>query len=153
MNPYFLLGAVLAVAFAGGAGYSKGYSSGKAVVQQQWDKATAMQAEQYAKDQEEARKKEQALQANADKLREDKDREIKNINARAVALSNSLQYRPTRDESQGGVSNAANACSGASGAQLARGDGEFLAGYAADAAKLNAALTQCVQQYNAAKTK
>jgi len=96
MNPYFLLGSLVAVIAAAGAGYFQGSEHGQAKVQNLWDKEKAAQYAEYAKAQEEARKKEQELQANADKLRQEKDREIRDLNARATALNNSLQHRPTR---------------------------------------------------------
>lgn len=153
MNPWFLLGAVLAIVAAGGAGYYKGDEAGRAAVQQLWDKEKADQYAEYAKGQEAARQREQAMQATADRLRREKDREIKEISARATALSNSLRDRAERPAKSDTVSSASGACAGASGAQLARGDGEFLAGYAADAARLAAALDQCVKQYEAVRLK
>jgi len=149
MNPYFLLGSLVAVIAAAGAGYFQGSEHGKASVQAMWDKEKAAQYAEYAKAQEEARKKEQELQANADRLRQEKDREIKNLNARATALTNSLQHRPTRTSEAGSVSDSSKSCSGASGKELARGDAEFLVRYAAEAARLQADLNQCVRQYEA----
>jgi hypothetical protein len=153
MNPWVILGFVLAVGAAAGGGYYKGNSAGQAEVQQAWDKEKAEQYAAYAKGQEEARRREQEMQAAADKLRREKDAEIRNINARATALTNSLRDRQERPAQSGNGSGAARSCSGASGAELAKGDGEFLAGYAADAARLQAALDQCVKQYNTARQK
>lgn len=152
MNPWVILGFVVALGVASATGYYKGHEHGAAKVQQAWDKEKAEQYAAYAKGQEEARKKEQELQAAADKLRREKDAQIREINARATALSNSLRDRPERPAQTDTVSSVARSCSGASGKELARSDGEFLAGYAADAARLQAALDQCIKQYNAAKT-
>ena len=149
MNPYFLLGSLVAVIAAAGAGYFQGSEHGQAKIQNLWDKEKAAQYAEYAKAQEEARKKEQELQANADRLRQEKDREIKNLNARATALTNSLQHRPTRTSEAGSVSDSSKSCSGASGKELARGDAEFLVRYAAEAARLQADLNQCIRQYEA----
>ncbi len=150
MNPYFLLGAVLAVGIAGGVGYWKGDEAGQAYVQQQWDKEKARLADEYAKNLQEQREKERQAQAVADKTREQKDREIREANARNTALLNSLRDRPERPK-DGGVPESARACSAASGAELARGDGEFLAGYSADAIKLQKQFDHCVAQYNQIK--
>ena len=148
MNPYFIAGTVLAVVCAYGTGHWQGDDAGQAKVQAKWDREKAKQMAEYAENMRLAREKEQALQQGADHLREEKDREIRNINARATALANSLRDRPDRSTTESGaVSGTAGACSGATGAQLARSDGEFLAGYAADAARLKAALDQCVKQY------
>jgi len=149
MNPYFLLGSLIAVIAAAGAGYFQGSEHGKSSVQAMWDKEKAAQYAEYAKAQEEARKKEQELQANADRLRQEKDREIKNLNARATALTNSLQQRPTRTSEAGSMSDTSKSCSGASGKELARGDAEFLVRYASEAARLQADLNQCIRQYEA----
>jgi alkanesulfonate monooxygenase SsuD/methylene tetrahydromethanopterin reductase-like flavin-dependent oxidoreductase (luciferase family) len=153
MNPWVILGFVLAIAGAAGGGYYKGNSVGRAEVQQAWDKEKAEQYAAYAKGQEEARQREQEMQAAADKLRREKDAQIKDINARATALANSLRDRPERPAKDGAMSGAPRSCAGASGAELAKGDGEFLAGYSADAARLQAALDQCVKQYNAVRQK
>jgi hypothetical protein len=149
MNPYFLLGSLVAVIAAAGAGYFQGSEHGKASVQAMWDKEKAAQYAEYAKAQEEARKKEQELQANADRLRQEKDREIRDLNARATALTNSLQHRPTRTSEAGSVSDSSKSCSGVSGKELARGDAEFLVRYASEAARLQADLNQCIRQYEA----
>lgn len=149
MNPWFISGSLIAIILAAGAGYFQGSEHGKASVQALWDKEKAAQYAEYAKAQEEARKKEQELQANADRLRQEKDREIKNLNARATALTNSLQQRPTRTSETGSMSDPSKSCSGVSGKELARGDAEFLVRYAAEAARLQADLNQCVRQYEA----
>ena len=69
MNPYFLAGAVIAVALAGAGGYVKGSAAGKAEVQAQWDQEKAKLGLEYAAAQAAAREKEQVLQAQADQLR------------------------------------------------------------------------------------
>lgn len=139
---------VLVAAVAGGAGYLKGAAAGRAEIRQEWDQEKARAAEEYAKAMQAAREKEQALQAQADQLREETNAKLKEANARAAALADSLRKRPERPAS-GAVSSAAQSCAGATGAELARGDGEFLARYAADAARLEAALDQCIRQYEA----
>ena len=154
MNPYLILGAVLAIGVAAGGGYYKGNSAGKSEVQQAWDKEKADQYAAYAKGQEEARKKEQQLQANADKLRKEKDAEIRNISARATALANSLQQRQTRPTESSTVSSSPGvrptACTGK---ELYREDGEFLVRLSREADELAAALKQCYAQYDAARQK
>lgn len=153
-SPWVLLAFVLAIGAAAGGGYYSGKESGKAEVQQAWDKEKADQYADYAKRQEEARQREQALQANADKLRKEKDAEIRNINARATALANSLQQRQTRPTEGSAVSSAAGtrptACTGK---ELYREDGEFLVRLSREADELAAALKQCYAQYDAARQK
>jgi hypothetical protein len=150
MNPYFLMGSFVAVMAAATAGYFKGYSAGESFIQQQWDNQMRQLAEDRAKEIELTREKEQNMQQAAENIRQEKDREIQEISARAATLSNSLRNRPERPErssDKGAVSSSTPACSGASGAELARRDGEFLAGYSADAAKLSKALEVCEAQY------
>jgi hypothetical protein len=72
MNPYFLLGAAVAVALAFGSGYYKGNEAGQAEVQQQWDKEKTAQFAEHVKAQAAARQREQELQTNANKLRTEK---------------------------------------------------------------------------------
>lgn len=147
MNPYFIAGSVLAVVFAYGAGHWQGDSAGQAKVQAQWDKEKAKQMAEYAENMRLAREKEQALQQGANNLREEKDRELKKVADTNRILLGSLRNRPERPAEGSPVSSTASACSAATGAQLAKGDAEFLAGYSADAASLKAALDQCVKQY------
>ena len=147
MNPYFIAGSVLAVALAYGAGHWQGDDAGQAKVQAQWDREKAKQMAEYAENMRIAREKEQALQQGANNLREEKDRELKKVADTNRILLGSLRNRPERPAEGSAVSSTASACSGATGAQLAKGDAEFLAGYSADAASLKAALDQCVKQY------
>ena len=151
MNPWLILGFVLAVAAAGGAGLYQGHELGMAEVQQKWDKERAAQEAEYAAAQAAAREKEQALQAGADQLRQEKDREIRNLNARATALSNSLrdrQERPTAEASSVySTTDARPAATGCTGKELYRPDGEFLAREAARGDELRILLKQCRDQY------
>ena len=153
MNPYFLLGSLVAVIAAAGAGYFQGSEHGQAKIQNLWDKEKAAQYAEYAKAQEEARKKEQELQANADQLRQEKDREIRNLNARATALNNSLQHRPTRTSEAHTLSNASGTGSGGcTGKNLYREDGEFLIRLSKEADELTLALKQCYAQYDSVRS-
>jgi hypothetical protein len=147
MNPWLILGAVLAIGAAAGASFFAGEESGRAEVQQKWDNQMRQLAEERAKEIELAREKEQNMQESAETIRKEKEREIRDISARNSALVNSLRDRPERSSNKGAVPSTTPTCSGASGAELARRDGEFLAGYSADAAKLAKALELCTAQY------
>lgn len=152
MNPYFIAGSVIAVVLAFGVGYWKGDEAGQATVQQQWDKEKADAYAKYAEEVEKAREKEQNWQRAADNIRQEKDREIKNLNARATALSNSLRERQTRPAEGSAVSSAASVGqSGCTGKNLFREDGEFLVRIAREADELRAALKQCYTQYEAVR--
>ena len=157
LNPWVILSLVLAIAGAFGGGYYKGNSAGQAEVQQKWDKEKTEQFAAYAEAQEAARSREQDLQIQADRLREDKDAKIRDLNARATALTNSLRDRPSRTapalstvSSTTGTSCPAVICTGAG---LSKEDGEFLAGEAARADEARTLLKQCYEQYNAVRQK
>lgn len=150
MNPYFLLASLVAVIAAAGAGYFQGSEHGQAKIQNLWDKEKAAQYAEYAKGQEAARAKEQELQANADRLRQEKDREIRDLNARATALSNSLQHRPSSSEANtvSGSTSTRPGIYGCSGKDLFREDAESLVQIAIEADTLRLALKQCYAQYD-----
>jgi hypothetical protein len=151
MNPWLILGFVLAVAAASGAGLYQGHELGMAEVQQKWDKERAAQEAEYAAAQAAAREKEQSLQASADHLRQEKDREIRDLNARAVALSNSLRDRPSRPTTEASAVSSTTevrpVATGCTGEKLYRPDGEFLAREAARGDEARLLLKQCREQY------
>lgn len=151
MNPWVILGVVLAVGAAAVGGYHTGKESGMAEVQQAWDKEKTAQYAKHAKAMEESVEKQQKLQTSADKLRQEKDREIRDIAARNAALANSLrdrQSRPTTPTSA--VSSAASVGpSACTGKDLYREDGEFLVRLAREADEIRTALKQCYAQYDA----
>ena len=153
MNPWIILAAAIAIGAAAAGGYHTGKESGMAEVQQAWDKEKTAQYAQYAKALEESVEKQQQLQLTADKLRQEKDRETRDLVARNTALANSLrdrQSRPAADSSA--VSSAASAGQSAcTGKQLYREDGEFLVRLAREADELRAAIKQCYAQYEAIK--
>ncbi len=92
---------------------------------------------------QEYRRKEQAFQVKADALRREKDNEIKTITTRLNSTLSELRQRQDRP-----VPGSAGTCQGASGAELSRQDGEFLAREAARADRLRSALEQCYKQYD-----
>ena len=151
MNPYFILGTVIAVVGAYATGHWQGDSAGQAKVHQAWDKERAAQMAQHAKDQELARQKEQELQSGADKLRQEKDHEVRNLNAKLLGITNGLRDRPDRPATnQGGVSettSSGSAAKGCDGSELYRSHAEFLIREAARAEELRASLRQCIAQY------
>ena len=153
MNPWVILGAVLAIGAAAVGGYHTGRDSGMAEVQQAWDKEKTAQYAQYAKAMEESVEIQQQLQMGADKLRQEKDREIRDITARNTALANSLRDRQSRSASpaspvSGAASSGPSACTGK---ELYREDGEFLVRIAREADELRAALKQCYKQYESVR--
>ena len=148
MNPYFIVGSVLAVVFAYGAGHWQGDDAGQAKVQAQWDKEKAKQMAEYAENMRLAREKEQALQQGANNLREEKDRELKKVADTNRILLNSLRNRPERPAEGSPLSSAAGVGqSGCTGKELYREDGAILVGIAREADELRIALKQCYAQY------
>jgi hypothetical protein len=148
MNPYFIAGGVVAIVLAFGGGYYKGNSAGQAEVQQKWDKEKADQLVAYVQAQDESRKREQDLQAGADKLRQEKDREIRELNARTTALANSLRNRPERPAQTSGMpTTAGTGKSGCTARELYREDSEVVVRIAREADELRVALKQCYSQY------
>ena len=104
----------------------------------------------YAEAEKAARNRETELNQDLIEIRRLRDAEVTNISNRLASALNSLRDRHERPK-DGGVSKDSGTCSAASGAQLAKGDGEFLAGYSADAYRLQKELDHCVTQYNQIK--
>jgi hypothetical protein len=157
VNPWLILAAVLAVGAAGGAGYVKGRGDGQAKVQAAWDAERIQQQEAHNQALRESIEKQQALQLGADQLRQEKDRETRELAARNTALVNSLRSRPERPTAAAGTvpdtaesSGTRAACTGAG---LSRQDAEFLAGEAARGDEARLALKQCYAQYEAVRLK
>jgi len=153
VNPWLILAFVLAVGAAATGGYYQGNQAGRAKIQQQWDNEKTAQYVQYVKAMEESVEKQQQLQMGADRLRQEKDREIREIAARNTALANSLRDRQARPSANtSAVPNTANVGpSACTGKQLYREDGEFLVRVAREADELRIALKQCYAQYDAAR--
>jgi len=153
VNPWMILAAVVAVGVAAAGGYYQGSQDGKAEVQQAWDKEKAAQYAQYAKAMEESVEVQQQLQMGADKLRQEKDREIRDITARNTALANSLRDRQSRPAANTSAvsSTASVGPSACTGKELYREDSEFLVRLGREGDELRIALKQCYAQYEAAR--
>lgn len=155
MNPWLILAAVLMIGGAAGTGYYKGREAGQAQVQAAWDAERLKQQEAHNKALQESIQTQQALQLSADQLRQETDRERRDLLARNTALSNSLRYRPERPTTATGAVSGATQ-SGASGCtprELYRQDSEVVVGLAREADEIRLALQQCYAQYEAVRTK
>ena len=154
---YTALAVIIAAGIAGAYGYMRGEESGRLQVQSKWDAERAELEAIHARDQQIAREREKLMQQSADRLRQEKDIEIRNLNARSTALANSLRDRPSRTTNESSaVSSAANVRPSAAvctGAGLSKEDGEFLAREATRADELRASLKQCQSQYEAMRSK
>lgn len=138
----------VAIAAAGAKLYRTGFESGRAEVQQKWDAEKAAVAAAQAEEQRRARQRERALTELNAKLRQEHRREIDRIIAEHNAAVDGLRDRPEARAGAGGVPEGAATGVGCTGEGISRGDAAFLAGYAADAARTQAALQWCVAQYN-----
>lgn len=143
----------LVLGLAGGAYVDHSIMAGRI------DKINAAHAEQErerqvvrAADELAARNKEQAWAERLGKTEQEKQDEIDRVRAAGAAAIAGLQNRPDRKPAgASGVPTAAPACQGATGAELSRPDGEFLAGLAQRADEQRAALTACYSAYDAVR--
>lgn len=152
MNLQVIFAAILAVVIAFGGGYYKGHSSGvkqgQAEVQAQFDQYKTEQEKKYTQTVLKYRDQEQAMQASADAAQERHREQVRTIDKRLSVALGELRNRPERrPTSSSQVPGATQTCAGVSGAELARGDGDFLIRYSADAAKLRSALQICETSY------
>lgn len=143
--------AALAVAIFIGAVYGQGRTDGARKVQQAWDREKATIAEQQAKAITEVRERERVLQAQVDQERRKHREEVSRITSEYERMVGSLRERPENRVDNCPVYTDTGAPAGCTGAGLARPDAEFLAGYAADAARLEATLEQCRAAYEAVR--
>jgi hypothetical protein len=99
---------------------------------------------QQSKAEKTVRDKEHQYQADADKIRIEKDAQIKAINDQLVDAVSELRKRPSRTaETSNGK--------GCNGASLYAEDSEFLVREAARADQIRVALQACYNQYDAIK--
>ena len=129
-----------------GFSYWKGYTHGKEAVQQKWDaeKVVLEREAQQLKDQ--AREVERSMQKEVNRIQKEKHHAIKTADSKYRTLVDSLRDRPETRATDAMPSSTGDVV-GCTGAQLARPDAEFLAGYAADAERLQAAYNSCRQAY------
>jgi len=93
------------------------------------------------------RDKEHDYQASADKIRTEKDAQIKAINNQLVDAISELRKRPSRT-SEASVGQATKGCNGS---QLFAEDSEFLVRESARADTIRVALQACYEQYDSIK--
>lgn len=147
-----LVAAILAI--AGWAIHESGLAAGRAEIQAKWDQRRIADAAANVQAAMQARAREQALQHAADKIHQEKTREIADLNRRhAAALADSLHHRPDRPTDY--LPAAAQAAdtgpaAGCGADQLFRQDAAVALGIARDADLVRIALRQCHAQYQAA---
>jgi len=132
--------------------HSRGVQAGRTQVQALWDAESARVAQAQAIEIIEAMATSAALQAKIDQLQRSHHSEITRISRRHAALVASLRDRPEaraadpRDLPADPAVRVELAI-GCTGAQLSKPDARFLAGEAALAAELQAALRACLFAY------
>lgn len=132
-----------------GFSYWKGYTYGKENVQEKWDAEKVVQEREMLAKANEAIEKERRMQAKADKIQKERIRESQIVNRRYNALVDSLRDRPEGRASKHQLPDNSGDILGCTGEGLAKPDAEFLAGYAADAARLQAQYNACKAGYEA----
>lgn len=130
------------------------YTSKIATITAEHAKVRADLANALAKAETAYRAKETALREAADKQQEQHREQVRVIDLRLATALDRLRQRPERRiaPAPAEVPGTPETCAGVSGAELARGDGEFLAGYSADAAKVREALRTCETRYEQVRT-
>lgn len=131
--------------------HADGYQRGQADAQLEFDKKERRMLEEHADELAKARDKERTLQDNIDQIQQEKAREVARLSANVDHLYSQLRKRPERTSNPSGVPEGASPGAGCTGQGLARPDAEFLAGYAADAARLQLALNQCEAAYQSVR--
>ena len=124
LNTYVIYAAIATILFVGGFVNGCSYHQSKA--------------------EKVVREKEHEYQAEADKIRKDKDEKINSINTQLVDAISELRKRPSR-------ANETSVGQGGTGASLYAEDAEFLVREAARADQIRAGLQACYQQYDAIK--
>lgn len=128
---------------------------GRAEVQSQWDAERLDIAKQTLRIIENNTRATQHLQAHADQGRKALREDLRRIAADLDDAERRLRERPERPADGGGIvpsdPGAGGTAAGATGAELYREDGRFLAGEAARADQLRAALRACYADYRAAR--
>lgn len=146
-----LIAATLAI--ASWAIHASGLAAGRAEIQAKWDKQRITDAAATVQANLKARAREQAAHAAADRIREEKTREIADLNRRHAALVDSLRHRPDRPADYLPATAQATDAGPAAGCgadQLFRQDAAVALGIARDADLVRIALQQCHAQYQAA---
>jgi uncharacterized protein YlxW (UPF0749 family) len=123
--------------------YNSGKQSGMSTIQTRWDADRLATLQAQTAELEKARQAEQALQAQVDKIQQESANEKRRIAAQYERTIAGLRERPERP-SAASVPTDTGVGVGCTGAGLARPDATFLAGYAADAARLQSALQACI---------
>lgn len=142
-----------ALAAAAWAIRANGLAAGRSEIQAKWDKQRIADAAAIVQAAIQARAREQAAQLAIDRIRQEKTREIADLNRRHAAALDSLRKRPSRPADYLPAPTQAAGTGPAAGCgadQLFRQDAAVALGIARDADLVRIALQQCHAQYQAA---
>lgn len=148
--PIFAAVGLLACMGSALVGYSHGHQTGSRSVELKWTADRLTRAEAHAEELKKARKQSTALQADADRLRKEKTHEVNRIALNYQSVIDGLRDRAETRAGASGVPETPGAGVGCTGAGLAKPDAGFLAGYAADVGRLQAAFNLCRQAHTQA---
>jgi len=134
--------------------YSTGYESGVTHTEQAWNEERLATAKAQMAELEKARKAQEAMQAQVDKIRRESANEKRRIAAQYERTIAGLRQRPNRPSAADlpkSTDTGAGPAAGCTGRELYRPDSEFLLGEAARADQLRIALKSCLAAYNSAR--
>ena len=147
-----LIVSLLGVAVAGYLhAYSMGKREGVAETTARWTQERLALKQAQLEEVQRAVQIEHHLTEKIAKVQQEAVNEKNRIAAQYERTIAGLRNRPEARAGDSGVPQGAAPGAGCTGAGLARPDAGFLAGYAADAARLQSALSTCVGQYGALK--
>lgn len=132
--------------------YLKGYDIGASSIKAEWTIEKLAIEQEYVSKLEQAAATQEQQAVKIAEIQKAKQNETKNITAKYAAALSELRQRPTARSTSTSLPTTSTTAIGCTGKELAKPDAEFLAGYAADAAKLNEALKQCKAQYETLTT-
>lgn len=137
----WLITGTAAAAVVAGA-YRFGYEAGFNELRADWNEQQLVQSREFATRLRDVNEQLEVMRVEGQRKQEIYEDRIRSISRQRDAVAASLRDRPER-AAVPASSPAAQACAGATGAQLSRPDATFLAGLAARADELRAALERC----------
>lgn len=140
------LAALAAVVFSVAA-FAVGYDYGRRTTKLVCEEECAVMTQKALEAVQQAREKEAKLVIEMEAQRREYEKKVRSISSQLDRILAGVRGRPDRPDGTT-VSESTTTNCVCTGAQLARRDAEFLARYAADAARTREALDQCVRQYD-----
>ena len=155
-RPIIALLITATLVFAGWAIRESSLEAGRAEIQAKWDQQRITDAAATVQATLQSRSREQALQFAADKIRQEKTREIRHLSAARDAALRELRNRDERpavgsDAAAAADPAGAGPAASCTGAQLFRSDATFLVWEAARADEVRAHLSECRAAYESAR--